>query len=84
VLSDIDLSECINFLEIGCGVGNLLFPLVEYYPNWRLHGIDFSHTALDLLNRRALEEGLVDRGKFQKLAKGLPGDGRQLSFYIPL
>lgn len=65
VLSDMDLSGCIDFLEVGCGVGNLLFPLMEYYPNWRLHGIDFSHNALDLLNRRAIGEGLHDRGKLE-------------------
>jgi len=61
VLSDVDLSGCVDFLEVGCGVGNLLVPLAEYYPSWRLHGTDFSHTAIDLLNRRALEEGIADR-----------------------
>jgi ubiquinone/menaquinone biosynthesis C-methylase UbiE len=46
------------FLEAGCGVGNMLCPLFEYYPNWEFCGFDFSAKAVDQLKIRAKEENL--------------------------
>lgn len=42
-------------LEAGCGVGNMLFPLMEHFPNWVFCGVDFSPRAIGMLNKRAAE-----------------------------
>ena len=45
----------ITYLEAGCGVGNMLFPLAAAFPNFRLQGFDFSKNAVDMLRQRADE-----------------------------
>uniref|UniRef100_A0A0M3HV49 tRNA N(3)-methylcytidine methyltransferase n=1 Tax=Ascaris lumbricoides TaxID=6252 RepID=A0A0M3HV49_ASCLU len=49
----IDLKKRLIYLEAGCGVGNMLFPLIEYFPWWYFYGFDFSTNAIRLLNQRA-------------------------------
>ena len=39
-------------LEIGCGVGNSIFPLVEMDPKLRVFALDFSKKAIELLQVR--------------------------------
>ncbi|KAF9616980.1 hypothetical protein IFM89_033050 [Coptis chinensis] len=36
-------------LEVGCGAGNTIFPLVATYPDIFVHACDFSHRAVDLV-----------------------------------
>ncbi|KAK8966399.1 hypothetical protein KSP40_PGU002108 [Platanthera guangdongensis] len=36
-------------LEVGCGVGNTIFPLVSTYPAIYIHACDFSPRAIDLV-----------------------------------
>lgn len=36
-------------LEVGCGAGNALFPLVATYPEVFVHACDFSSRAIDLV-----------------------------------
>ncbi|PWN52317.1 Arf-domain-containing protein [Violaceomyces palustris] len=36
-------------LEVGCGVGNMLFPLIESSPKLKVHCCDFSPRAIDLV-----------------------------------
>mmetsp|Transcript_26622 Transcript_26622/g.37498 ORF Transcript_26622/g.37498 Transcript_26622/m.37498 type:complete len:379 (+) Transcript_26622:127-1263(+) len=36
-------------VEIGCGVGNAILPLLEQYPNWVVWGFDFSKVGIDLM-----------------------------------
>ncbi|KDN53045.1 S-adenosyl-L-methionine-dependent methyltransferase, partial [Tilletiaria anomala UBC 951] len=36
-------------LEVGCGVGNMLYPLLERYPNLKCHACDFSKRAVDFV-----------------------------------
>ncbi len=37
------------FFEIGCGVGNALFPLVDSFPEFDFLGCDCSHNAIQVL-----------------------------------
>lgn len=52
---DIDFEKEISCLEAGCGVGNMLFPLVAEIPNLKLFAFDFSDNAVKLLEERAKE-----------------------------
>lgn len=42
-----------NIFEIGCGVGNTIFPILKYNddPNLRVFGCDFSSKAIDILRK---------------------------------
>ena len=50
---DINPNETTKLLEVGCGVGNFLFPLLAKLPNLFIYACDFSSTAIDLLQRNA-------------------------------
>jgi methyltransferase-like protein 6 len=39
----------IRLLEIGCGVGNFIWPLLENNPNIFIYGCDLSKRAIDLV-----------------------------------
>ena len=36
-------------LEVGCGVGNMLYPLIESNPHLRVHCCDFANRAVELV-----------------------------------
>lgn len=40
-------------LEVGCGAGNTIFPLVASYPNMFVYACDFSSQAIELVKSRA-------------------------------
>mmetsp|Transcript_15508 Transcript_15508/g.24100 ORF Transcript_15508/g.24100 Transcript_15508/m.24100 type:complete len:328 (+) Transcript_15508:139-1122(+) len=46
-------SSCGPFvlLEVGCGVGNAVLPLLEKNPNLHVWGLDLSHVAIDLMRQ---------------------------------
>ena len=46
----------VHLLEVGCGVGNALFPLRALFPALRLHGCDCSKNAIALIPQREEEE----------------------------
>lgn len=46
---NINPSEHTRLLEVGCSVGNFLFPLLAELPNLFIYACDFSSTAIDLL-----------------------------------
>lgn len=39
-------------LEIGCGVGNFIMPLLEKYPKLQIYGCDFATEALEILEQK--------------------------------
>ena len=41
-----------TLLEIGCGVGNFLLPLLEVNPTCILYGVDISHHAISLFKQK--------------------------------
>ncbi|ETO26539.1 hypothetical protein RFI_10597 [Reticulomyxa filosa] len=55
-----DSKERKVFLEIGCGVGNALFPLLETNPNLYFYGIDFSHKQYDEAHVKTLQCDIVE------------------------
>ena len=46
-------------LEVGCGVGNTVYPLLEKNPQLRVHCCDFSPRAIDMVKRHPAH--IVDR-----------------------
>lgn len=36
-------------MEVGCGVGNTIFPLIKEHPHLFYYGLDFSKKAIDLM-----------------------------------
>jgi len=50
---DINTTETNKLLEVGCGVGNFLFPLLAELPNLFIYACDFSSTAIDLLQKNS-------------------------------
>ncbi|CAD5215519.1 unnamed protein product [Bursaphelenchus xylophilus] len=58
ILGDLDYNKKLVFVEMGCGVGNMLFPLIEYYPHWDFFGFDFSENAIQELKKRARNSGV--------------------------
>ena len=49
----ISLDGNVKLFEVGCGVGNFLFPLLAELPNLSIVACDFSSTAIDLLRQNA-------------------------------
>lgn len=46
---DSDSSAKVTLLEVGCGVGNAVIPLLEIHPNLQVTAIDFAKSAIELL-----------------------------------
>ncbi|UMM25168.1 hypothetical protein L5515_005102 [Caenorhabditis briggsae] len=55
ICPDIDFEKELLYLEAGCGVGNMLFPLVAEIPKLKLFAFDFSANAVRMLEERAKE-----------------------------
>lgn len=43
-----------RLLEVGCGVGNAVIPLLELNPSLQVYAIDFANSAIDLLRQNQL------------------------------
>ncbi|KAL2313654.1 Methyltransferase-like protein [Schizosaccharomyces pombe] len=43
----------LNILEVGCGVGNLVYPLLEVQPNLKIYCCDFSPRAIDFVKKHS-------------------------------
>jgi trans-aconitate methyltransferase len=42
-------NETVSMIDIGCGVGNAMFPLCSQIPNLKVNGFDFAAKAVDLV-----------------------------------
>lgn len=63
-----------SILDFGCGVGNYLFALAEYYPEaGKLVGVDLWGEGIDILNQRARERGALR-------VRGVTASGLDLDF----
>lgn len=57
-LINFDSDEKITFLELGCGVGNMIFPLVEEgFSNFYFYACDFSPRAVEFVKSNKLFDG---------------------------
>jgi len=43
-----------TLIEMGCGVGNSIFPILEHNQEMVVYGLDFSSEAIDLLRLHPL------------------------------
>jgi SAM-dependent methyltransferase len=62
-------------LEVGCGSGRLLLPLLA--EGWEVEGIDFSAEMLELARKKARElgvEAVLHQGDVMKFASAVPYD----------
>lgn len=63
-----DSSRSFHVVDMGCGVGNALLPMLQQFPNMTAKGFDCSSTAVQLLQERLIAEGFADR------CQARPGD----------
>ena len=54
-------SENLTIIELGCGVGNFIFPILEANKSASGFSCDFSPRAVDFVKKRAKDEGLEGR-----------------------
>lgn len=57
----IDQNKCYSLLEVGCAVGNTVFPLLDVMPKITVSATDFSPRAVDLVKQRAKEGDYGER-----------------------
>ncbi|EZG79653.1 methyltransferase domain protein [Gregarina niphandrodes] len=50
-----------KFIDIGCGVGNAVFPLLKLYPNCRAYEYDVSRRAINFLEERYRTDSVLGR-----------------------
>ena len=50
---NVNINEQAKLLEVGCGVGNFFFPLLNELPNLFIYACDFSSTAIELLRQNS-------------------------------
>jgi methyltransferase-like protein 6 len=78
-LGDVDDAHSIDVMELGCGVGNSVFPLLRANLNMRVVAVDCSQTAIASLkanpefDSRRLRTAVVDASKVDSL-KGFVED----------
>ena len=56
-----DTNAAFHVVDMGCGVGNALLPLLNQFPSMTAKGFDCSSTAIQLLSERLETEGLSTR-----------------------
>uniref|UniRef100_A0A0N5AWT4 Methyltransferase-like protein n=1 Tax=Syphacia muris TaxID=451379 RepID=A0A0N5AWT4_9BILA len=56
--SHLNLKEALVYLEAGCGVGNMLFPISLQFNYFRFYGFDLSVRAVTMLQERASSLGI--------------------------
>lgn len=62
-------------LEVGCGVGNMLYPLLEKNPQLQVHCCDFSSRAVEIVKQHPrYDAGRVNAFVYDLCSKGGEGD----------
>jgi len=56
-----DSDKTYTFCELGCGVGNAFFPLIERFPNLICYGFDFSPRAIQMIKESEIYSKNKDR-----------------------
>jgi 2-polyprenyl-3-methyl-5-hydroxy-6-metoxy-1,4-benzoquinol methylase len=53
--------ESFHIIDFGCGVGNAIIPLMQDFPASTVTGFDCASSAIALLNKKLIEDGLDTR-----------------------
>lgn len=70
-LINFDVNQKITYLELGCGVGNMIFPLVEEgFSNFYFYACDFSPRAVEFVKSNKL----YDENKMKAFCADLTSD----------
>ncbi|CEF68265.1 Methyltransferase-like protein 6 [Strongyloides ratti] len=78
---DLDFLLPLTYLEVGCGVGNMLFPIKEYFPHWDVYGFDFSDNAINIVKEKGISTNvnvnvcvldLTDSEKVEEVSNKFP------------
>jgi methyltransferase-like protein 6 len=51
-----DTTSTVRMLEVGCGVGNAVIPLLEIHPRLAVVAVDFAKSAIELLSAHPFTE----------------------------
>lgn len=51
LVTEMDTTHRVTLLECGCGVGNLMFPLIQENPSLFVYGCDISQIAVELVEK---------------------------------
>lgn len=54
-------SENLKIIELGCGVGNFIFPILQANGSASGYSCDFSQRAVDFVKERSKKDGLEER-----------------------
>lgn len=60
-LSEFSTDGSFHVVDMGCGVGNALLPMLHHFPKMTATGFDCSGNAIGFLQERLVSEGLSDR-----------------------
>lgn len=59
----IDATAALHVVDLGCGVGNAILPLLQEFPNSTARGFDCAATAISILKQKLVDDGLDGRCK---------------------
>ena len=56
-------ADSIHVVDLGCGVGNAILPLLQEFPNAAARGFDCAASAIDILKYKLIADGMQERCK---------------------
>jgi SAM-dependent methyltransferase len=72
--ADTTASAPLYLLEVGCGVGNAVLPLIELNRNIHVVAMDFAQSAIEILNKHPLTHSCIDKTPTRCLTEADLGD----------
>ena len=61
--ADASAAGMATFLEVGCGVGNAMFPLLREHPQLRVCGVDIAAHAIEIIQKQAEFKEAKSKGR---------------------
>jgi SAM-dependent methyltransferase len=72
--ADTTASAPLYLLEVGCGVGNAVLPLIELNRNIHVVAMDFANSAIEILNKHPFTHSCIDQSPTRCLTEADLGD----------